>query len=145
MLQAGTGEESTIALHTNQATNTGAYRGIQRLVILNNGRVEIKKEPTYLGITSFNPEAGSLHIRGNASVGSAEPANSSGSDRDTDTGKFYATTEIKSPLISASNLEFSYSSASYTVGTNGWGVRTVTNTAGTPTGGNNGDIYLVYS
>lgn len=146
VLQAGTGANSNIALHTNQRTASGGYVGIQRMVIENSGLVTVKREHTFLGTNSYNPEAGSIWIRGNASVGPVQPDPASSTTQDTGVGKLYASSEIEAPTISAtSTLGFTYSSTSYTVGTNGWGVRTVTDTAGTPTGGNNGDIYLVYS
>lgn len=152
VLQAGTGAESTIAFHTNNSKTVGdAIIGVQRMLILNNGRTIIAREPylsTSPGNSGFNPEAGSLWIRGNASVGPVEPdpSGSGANTQNTNVGKLYVSDNVESPTISAtSTLGFVYDSANYVVGTNSVGKRTVTNTSGEPTGGTDGDIVYIYT
>jgi hypothetical protein len=126
VLQAGQGVGSTIALHTNVAVNTGAYLGVQRLIVSNDGLVNIKRASTYLG---FNGNAGNIKVDGNIGIGT-NPA-----DANATTGNLVATGSI-----SADSFYFAGSA----VGSNSFGTRHIQTYAPT-TQGNNGDIWYVVS
>jgi hypothetical protein len=151
VLQAGVGAQSTIALHTNNSYSSGGVTvGVQRMVIGQDGRVTIARQPYTINDPSsgWNAQAGSLWVRGNASIGVDAPDLSLTTSENGNVGILRTSNMIYSPIISATNtLGILEGGNSYTIGTNGWGNRTVTDTPGIPGSGtgNNGDIYLVYS
>ena len=66
VLQAGEGVGSVIAFHTNYAANVGsAHLGVQRMLINNDGLVNVKRASTILG---YNSNAGNLRVDGNIGV-----------------------------------------------------------------------------
>jgi len=163
VLQAGDGSSSSIAFHTNNnyfmtsagpaSAASGPYDpivGVQRLVINTEGLVRVAraKSISLSPGAQYTVDAGNLWAEGNLSVGEYEPAQGDSYVYSTGTGIIRAATLVYAPTISAtSTLGTVVGGTSYTIGTNGWGNRTLSNTPGAPGSGtgNNGDIYLVYS
>lgn len=124
VLQAGEGTNSTVIIRTNIAGTSPARYGVDRVKVETNGLVTIQRNQSLGG--SYTLKAGSLHIEGNLGVGTT-PA-------DSGTGGSQGDVAINGTLtIEGGNV----------VGSNSYGNRTI-QSGGSPTGGNNGDIYYIY-